>query len=61
VEEQRLVSSLLRAFPEEFVAAEDGVPIQSRHLTIGKIVDIRDGNALLDERQSRKRPDWTYE
>jgi NADH:ubiquinone oxidoreductase subunit F (NADH-binding) len=61
VEEQRLVSSLLRAFPEEFLAAEDGVPIQSRHLTIGKIVDIRDGSALLDERQPRKRPDWTYE
>jgi hypothetical protein len=24
-------------------------------------VDVRDGKATIDERQARKRPDWTYE
>ena len=27
---------------------------------IPKLVDIRDGMAVYDERQARKRPDWTY-
>jgi NADH-quinone oxidoreductase subunit F len=58
-EEQRVVSSLLRTFPEEFVAAIDSdTPIEA--LAIPKIVDISDGQARYDERQSRKQPDWTY-
>jgi NADH:ubiquinone oxidoreductase subunit F (NADH-binding) len=61
VQEQRVVASLLRAFPEEFVAAEDGRPPALRGLQIPKLVDIRDGVAVYDERQSMKLPDWTYE
>ena len=57
-EEQRVISSLLRAFPEDFsptlrASALDALPIP-------KIVDIRDGVATYDESQQRKRPDWTY-
>ena len=58
-EEQRVISSLLRRFPEEFTAeVVDGTshPV----LPIPKIVDIRDGVALYDEAQPRKQPDWTY-
>jgi NADH-quinone oxidoreductase subunit F len=27
---------------------------------VPKLVDIRDGAAIYDEQQARKRPDWTY-
>lgn len=58
-EEQRVISSLLRRFPEEFTA--EVVSVASLEtLPIPKIVDIRDGLALYDEDQQRKQPDWTY-
>jgi NADH-quinone oxidoreductase subunit F len=55
-EEQRLVSSLLRAFPDEF-ATPRRAPVT---MQVPKIVDIADGVARFDEAQARKRPDWTY-
>jgi len=58
-EEQRVIASLLRAFPEDFTAELEGAePLES--LPVPKIVDIRDGVARYDERQMRKQPDWTY-
>ena len=61
VEEQQLVSSLLRAFPEDFVGPLEGRPVRLRGLRIPKLVDLVDGVAVIDENQARKRPDWTYE
>ncbi len=61
VQEQRVIASLLRAFPEDFVAAGEGVPVRLRGLGAAKLVDVSDGTATLDARQARKRPDWTYE
>jgi NADH:ubiquinone oxidoreductase subunit F (NADH-binding) len=59
-EEQRVVSSLLREFPEDFTS--DLITTASLEtLPIPKIVDIRDGEALYDEAQMRKQPDWTYD
>jgi NADH-quinone oxidoreductase subunit F len=58
-EEQRVISSLLRRFPEDFAAELDGSS-HPEELPVPKIVDIRDGVAFYDERQSRKQPDWTY-
>ena len=58
-EEQRVISSLLRRFPEEFTS-ETVAAASLETLPIPKIVDIRDGNALYDEAQQRKQPDWTY-
>ena len=59
-QEQVVISSLLRHFPEEFAAhLEHGEP--SLEILIPKLVDIRDGVAIYDEHQARKRPDWTYE
>lgn len=58
-EEQRVISSLLRSFPEDFVAglerdeALDPLPVP-------KIVDLADGVATLDPMAGRKLPDWTY-
>jgi len=58
-EEQRVISSLLRTFPEDFAAELEGAR-DVVDLPVPKIVDIRDGVAFYDERQSRKQPDWTY-
>lgn len=61
VQEQRVVSSLLRIFPEEFAEhLERRECPHPRPLPVPKIVDLRDGVVELDERQPRKRPDWTY-
>jgi NADH:ubiquinone oxidoreductase subunit F (NADH-binding) len=62
VEEQVLVSSILRAYPEEIEEHLDGRGCpRPRRVTIPKLVDVRDGTAVSDDNQSRKRPDWTYE
>jgi NADH:ubiquinone oxidoreductase subunit F (NADH-binding) len=58
-EEQRVIASLLRSFPEDFTAELEGAA-KPEPLAVPKIVDIRDGVAIYDEKQMRKRPDWTY-
>ena len=61
VQEQRVVSSILRRFPEDVVAhLERGCP-RPREIPVPKIVDLADGQVVYDERQARKRPDWTYD
>jgi NADH-quinone oxidoreductase subunit F len=59
-EEQRVIASLLRSFPEDFTAELEGAP-PLEPLPVPKIIDIHDGVATYDEHQMRKRPDWTYE
>ena len=62
VQEQVLIASLLRAFPEDFAAHLEGrCPSQRAEVPVPKIVDLADGQVTYDERQARKRPDWTYE
>lgn len=58
-EEQRVIASLLRTFPEDFAAELEGAPAVEP-LSVPKILDIRDGSAIYDEKQMRKQPDWTY-
>lgn len=61
VEEQIMVSSVLRAFPEEFAEhVELGRCPRPRRLPIPKLIDLVDGRATYDETFWRKRPDWTY-
>ena len=61
VEEQRLVSSLLAAFPEDFADhLRTGRCPRPRELPIPKIVDIANGVVTYDDAQWRKRGDWTY-
>jgi NADH:ubiquinone oxidoreductase subunit F (NADH-binding) len=61
VEERLVVESILRAFPDE-VAQHLGTGScpRPRHLPIPKLVELRDGKAVYDERQEHKLPDWTY-
>jgi NADH-quinone oxidoreductase subunit F len=63
VEEQHVVGSILRAFPEEFAAHLEGecCPTPRTDLIAPKIVDLADGTVTYDEHHRRKRPDWTYE
>jgi NADH:ubiquinone oxidoreductase subunit F (NADH-binding) len=62
VEERIVVSSVLRAFPEEFAEHLElhRCPRPARR-PIPKLLDLADGRATYDERFWRKRPDWTYE
>ena len=60
-EEQLVVSSVLRAFPDEFAEhIELGQCPRPRELPMPAIVDLRDGVAAYDERFWAKRPDWTF-
>ena len=61
VEEQLMLGSILRAFPEEFAAHIEGVCPAPRDLVVPKIVDLADGTVVYDEKQRRKLPDWTYQ
>jgi NADH-quinone oxidoreductase subunit F len=60
-EEQIVVTSILRAFPEEFAEhiALGRCP-RPRRIPIPKLIDLADGRALYDDSFWRKRPDWTY-
>ncbi len=61
VEEQVMVTSILRAYPEEFTEhIELHECPRPRQLPIPKLVDLTDGRAVYDEAFWRKRPDWTY-
>jgi len=61
VEEQNIVASVLRAFPEEFVDHLEGRGCpRPRALVMPKLVDIVDGEAVYDEHYELKQPDWTY-
>lgn len=61
VQEQRVVSSLLTHFPEEFAEHLERPGCHSpRQVQVAKLVDVTETGAVYDERQLRKRPDWTY-
>ena len=60
-EEQSVVSSLLRAFPEAFAARMEGMAGALRPALVPLVEDILDdGTVVYDERHVRKQPDWTY-
>ena len=59
-QEQHVIGSILRTFPEEFAAHLEGAP-PALEVPVPKLVDVHDGVAVYDERQSHKRPDWTYD
>ncbi len=61
VEERVVVGSILRSFPEEFVAHLDGRGCpRPRSLPFPAIRELGGGRATYDERYWLKRPDWTY-
>jgi NADH-quinone oxidoreductase subunit F len=58
-QERHVIASLLQEFAEEFAAHLEDAPAAD-DVPVPKLTDIRDGVAIYDERQARKRPDWTY-
>jgi NADH-quinone oxidoreductase subunit F len=60
VELQAVVASILRHFPDDFVAHLDGVAAPPRSHPLPKIADLGDGRVTYDDRIARKQPDWTY-
>jgi NADH-quinone oxidoreductase subunit F len=62
VQERVMVSSILRAFPDDVAAHLEGrCPSERAVIPTPKILDLVDGRVTYDHRQDRKRPDWTYE
>lgn len=62
VEEQSVVSSVLRAFPDEFAEHLELQRCPRRaERSIPKLVDLTNGRATYDESFWRKRPDWSYD
>ena len=60
-EEQILVSSILRSFPEEFALHLEGrCSVEPRTILVPKLVEVGGGVAVYDERHATKQPDWTY-
>lgn len=60
-EEQVLISSILRSFPEEFALHLEGrCSVAPRTILVPKLVEVADGVATYDTRHATKQPDWTY-
>jgi NADH:ubiquinone oxidoreductase subunit F (NADH-binding) len=61
-EEQVLISSILRSYPEEFALHPEGrSSVDPRPINVPKLVQVADGVATYDERHAAKQPDWTYD
>ncbi len=60
-EEQAVVSSIMRAFPEEFVEHLERPIVARREYVVPKIVDLGEGRVVYDKRIMLKQPDWTYQ
>jgi NADH-quinone oxidoreductase subunit F len=58
---EQVIGSILRLFPDVLAAHASGgaEPVTSE--LIAPIVDIVDGVAVLDDGQSQKQPDWSYD
>jgi NADH-quinone oxidoreductase subunit F len=60
-EEQAVVSSVLRAFPEDVAARLEGRAGPIRPVLVPLVKDITNGGVVVyEERHARKLPDWTY-
>jgi NADH:ubiquinone oxidoreductase subunit F (NADH-binding) len=60
-EEQQLISSLLRTFPDDVAAHLEGRGRPLRVTNVPLVKDITDdGQVVYDERHPFKQPDWTY-
>jgi NADH-quinone oxidoreductase subunit F len=61
-QEQVVVSSILRTFPEDVAARLEGSGPPLREVLVPLIKNITDdGVVVYDERHTHKRPDWSYD
>ena len=57
---QAVVGSVLELFDDEVAQHRDKTGRESEPAFIAAIKELADGQAVLDERQAEKQPDWTY-
>ena len=55
-----MIGSLLSLFPDAVRDHVEDAAAPDDPVLIASLVDIADGRAVVDERQRRKQPDWTY-
>ncbi|MEX2658576.1 MAG: NADH-ubiquinone oxidoreductase-F iron-sulfur binding region domain-containing protein, partial [Acidimicrobiales bacterium] len=60
-QQEQVVRSVLSLFPEPFVAHLERRADAADVFLVAQIKDIVDGQAILDERQAAKQPDWRYD
>ena len=60
LQQQLVIGSLLRMFPEAVREHLDGARRAADAYVIASVVDIVDGRAVVDVGHERKQPDWTY-
>ena len=58
---QTVVRSIITAFHGQFRAHADGATTAAELFPIAEILDLQGDAVLIDERQLRKQPDWTYD
>jgi len=61
-QQQRVIGSLLSLFPDAVQAhcGEDAA-VPDDIVLVAPLVDIKDGQAIVDERHRDKQPDWTFD
>ncbi len=59
-QQQAVVSSLLDGYPEAVSAHLRRRARAAEPVLIAELVELRDGRAVIDERQLEKQPDWTF-
>jgi hypothetical protein len=57
---QTVVASIMRAFPEDFVAHLEGAVPLPRLYRLPKIIDMAHATVTYDTRSPREQPDGTY-
>lgn len=58
-QERQVISSLLTHYPDDLAARVEG-NVGDLDVPLPNLLDIVDGEALIDPRHRMKRPDWTY-
>jgi hypothetical protein len=61
IQHQLVVGDIRRLFPGEAAAHTRAAVRPVEPELIAAIVDIEDGQAVLDEREREKQPDWSYD
>lgn len=61
LQQQIVATSVLQNFPGALRAHLDGHRRPGERYLVAPILDIRDGQALLDTRYANKQPDWTFD
>jgi NADH-quinone oxidoreductase subunit F len=59
-QQETVLISIFNEFRDEFDAHLTGDAKPAEPVLIAELLDIRNGQAIIDERHRRKQPDWTY-